>query len=277
MVTHIDDEGFLWFGGVGGWDPVNLVGQRVELHTRDGDVVTGVVGKKPIHLLESEEREKAPKLKDLHIDIGAKDGDEARGRVRVGDWGGHRRRAGRARGRPLRVALDGQPPRLLGRARGRAARRRGRRRARRRRRRARSRRRRRRSAARPRRRSRSSPTSRSSSTSPTRPTRRASTSARRATTASAPAPVINAGVGRCTRSSSDLLRETAEAEGIPFAEEAADARHVHRRRRDPPQPQRRAVRDRLDPAALHALAGRGHAALRRRGVREAHRRVRADG
>jgi putative aminopeptidase FrvX len=85
MVSHIDDEGFLWFGGVGGWDPVNLVGQRVELHTRDG-VIAGVVGKKPIHLLESEEREKAPKLKDLHIDIGAKDGDDARGRVRVGDW-----------------------------------------------------------------------------------------------------------------------------------------------------------------------------------------------
>lgn len=87
MVTHIDDEGFLWFGGVGGWDPVNLVGQRVELHTAAGELVLGVVGKKPIHLLESEEREKAPKLKDLHIDIGAKDKDEARGRVRVGDWG----------------------------------------------------------------------------------------------------------------------------------------------------------------------------------------------
>jgi endoglucanase len=87
MVTHIDDEGFLWFGGVGGWDPINLVGQRVELWTADGERVNGVVGKKPIHLLESEEREKAPKLKDLHIDIGAKDGDDARGRVRVGDWG----------------------------------------------------------------------------------------------------------------------------------------------------------------------------------------------
>jgi endoglucanase len=86
MITHVDDEGFLWFGGVGGWDPVNLVGQRVEIHTSGGDVVPGVVGKKPIHLLESDEREKAPKLKDLHIDIGAKDGDEARGRVRVGDW-----------------------------------------------------------------------------------------------------------------------------------------------------------------------------------------------
>jgi endoglucanase len=87
MVTHIDDDGFLWFGGVGGWDPVNLVGQRIELHTSTGDVVPGVVGKKPIHLLESEEREKAPKLKDLHIDIGATDGKDARGRVRVGDWG----------------------------------------------------------------------------------------------------------------------------------------------------------------------------------------------
>jgi endoglucanase len=85
LVTHVDDDGFVWFGGVGGWDPVNLVGQRVELHTRDG-VVAGVVGKKPVHLLEPEEREKAPKLKDLHIDIGAKDGDEARSRARVGDW-----------------------------------------------------------------------------------------------------------------------------------------------------------------------------------------------
>jgi endoglucanase len=87
MITHIDDEGFLWFGGVGGWDPVNLVGQRIELHTATGDVVAGVVGKKPIHLLETEEREKAPKLKHLHIDIGAKDSGEARSRVRVGDWG----------------------------------------------------------------------------------------------------------------------------------------------------------------------------------------------
>ena len=87
IVTHIDDDGFLWFAGVGGWDPVNLVGQRVEFLSRDGDdeAVPGVVGKKPIHLLEAEEREKAPKLKALHIDIGAKDGDEARAKVRVGD------------------------------------------------------------------------------------------------------------------------------------------------------------------------------------------------
>ena len=86
IVHHVDDQGFLWFTGVGGWDPMILVGQRVELATRSGPVI-GVVGKKPIHLLRDEERKKVPELRDLHIDIGAKDGDEARGMVRVGDVG----------------------------------------------------------------------------------------------------------------------------------------------------------------------------------------------
>jgi endoglucanase len=85
IVHHIDDDGFLWFTAVGGWDPVILVGQRVEVATREGAVL-GVVGKKPIHLLKTEEeRKKPPELKQLHIDIGAKDGDDARSRVRVGD------------------------------------------------------------------------------------------------------------------------------------------------------------------------------------------------
>src|SRR4051794_2115649 len=84
IVTHIDDDGFLRFIGVGGWDPQILVGQRVEITTREG-VIPGVAGRKAIHLLKEEEREKVPKLRDLHIDIGAKDGDEARGLVRIGD------------------------------------------------------------------------------------------------------------------------------------------------------------------------------------------------
>jgi putative aminopeptidase FrvX len=85
IVHHIDDDGFLWFTAVGGWDPVILVGQRVEIATREGRVL-GVVGKKPIHLLKTEEeRKKPPELKQLHIDIGASDGDDARSRVRVGD------------------------------------------------------------------------------------------------------------------------------------------------------------------------------------------------
>jgi putative aminopeptidase FrvX len=85
-VTHIDDEGYLRFGEVGGWDPVVLVGQRVRIATRGEDVV-GVIGRKPIHLIKSDERDRAPKIKDLHIDIGAQNGDEARERVRIGDVG----------------------------------------------------------------------------------------------------------------------------------------------------------------------------------------------
>src|SRR5690349_3492871 len=84
IVHHIDDDGFLWFTGVGGWDPIVLVGQRVELSTRGG-VVPGVVGKRPIHLMKDEDRKKGPELKHLHIDIGAADGDEARRMVRIGD------------------------------------------------------------------------------------------------------------------------------------------------------------------------------------------------
>src|SRR5665213_1472285 len=84
IVTHIDDEGYLWFREVGGWDAQILVGQRVALDTREGPV-TGVVGKKPIHLLRDEDRKKVAEIRDLHIDIGASDGADARERVRVGD------------------------------------------------------------------------------------------------------------------------------------------------------------------------------------------------
>ncbi|MBV9820321.1 MAG: M20/M25/M40 family metallo-hydrolase [Solirubrobacterales bacterium] len=83
-VSHIDDEGFLRFGEVGGWDPIQLVGQRVRLSTRGGDLL-GVIGRKPIHLIQGDDRDRAPKLKDLHIDIGAGTGDEAREMVRIGD------------------------------------------------------------------------------------------------------------------------------------------------------------------------------------------------
>jgi putative aminopeptidase FrvX len=83
-VSHIDDDGYLRFGQVGGWDAGVLIGQRVRLHTRDG-IVSGVIGRKPIHLLKDDDRRKLPEVKELHIDIGAEDADEARRRVRIGD------------------------------------------------------------------------------------------------------------------------------------------------------------------------------------------------
>ena len=85
-ISHIEDDGYLRFGQVGGWDAGVLIGQRVKLRTRDGDVV-GVIGRKPIHLLKDDDRRKVPELKELHIDIGAKDGEEARSLVRIGDVG----------------------------------------------------------------------------------------------------------------------------------------------------------------------------------------------
>ena len=86
MVLNIDDHGYLWFDTIGGWDEQVFVGQRVVLMGRSGPV-RGLIGKKAIHLMEKEEREKASKVKDLWIDIGASSRAEAAERIRVGDAG----------------------------------------------------------------------------------------------------------------------------------------------------------------------------------------------
>jgi endoglucanase len=84
MVQYIDDQGFLYFAPIGGVDAHLLPGQRLWVHGRQGRVL-GVIGRKPIHLLEQEERTKVAKLKELAIDIGAKDRAEAGTLVAVGD------------------------------------------------------------------------------------------------------------------------------------------------------------------------------------------------
>ncbi len=84
VVTHIDEQGILWFAPIGGWDAQILVGQRVEIRGRE-ETVPGVVGRKPIHLLDADQRKKVVELKGLHVDVGAADRDEAAELVRVGD------------------------------------------------------------------------------------------------------------------------------------------------------------------------------------------------
>jgi endoglucanase len=84
MITHIDGDGFLWFRPIGGWDEQVLPGQRVRVLARGGEVI-GLVGRKPTHLMEGDEREKGARARDLWIDIGARDGAEAKARARVGD------------------------------------------------------------------------------------------------------------------------------------------------------------------------------------------------
>jgi endoglucanase len=84
MVSHVDDDGFLSFQGIGGWDPQVLVGQRIVIAATGGPVA-GVIGRKPIHLLKADEKEKAMKIADLWIDIGAKSRKDALRRLRIGD------------------------------------------------------------------------------------------------------------------------------------------------------------------------------------------------
>src|SRR4051812_37181717 len=87
VVKHITEEGVLRFGTIGGWDPQILVGQRVTVQTASGPI-PGVVGRKPIHLLEEDDRKQVAKFEQMYIDIGAAGrGGAARGR-------GGRRRAG---------------------------------------------------------------------------------------------------------------------------------------------------------------------------------------
>ena len=84
LVTQIDSDGFLYTQTIGGWDPQQLIGQRMTIWTADGPVVA-VIARKPIHLLTDEERKVAIKAKDLWLDIGAKDRKDAAQLVRVGD------------------------------------------------------------------------------------------------------------------------------------------------------------------------------------------------
>ncbi len=84
QVRYVDDKGFIYFGAIGGVDAHLTPGQRVHIHGRNG-VVTGVIGKKPIHLMEPKDRETVVKLDSQYIDIGAADRQEAEALVRVGD------------------------------------------------------------------------------------------------------------------------------------------------------------------------------------------------
>ncbi|MFO7790715.1 MAG: M42 family metallopeptidase [Bacteroidota bacterium] len=68
LVTHIEDNGFLRFTSIGGFDPKTLTSQRVVVHGKK-DII-GVMGSKPVHVMEDEEKKKNPKIKDYFIDTG---------------------------------------------------------------------------------------------------------------------------------------------------------------------------------------------------------------
>jgi len=83
LVSHIEDAGFLRIQPVGGFDPVTLVAQRVDVHASDGPLI-GCIGRKPIHILTEEERKKPVLLEDLFVDVGLP-AETVREKVAIGD------------------------------------------------------------------------------------------------------------------------------------------------------------------------------------------------
>jgi endoglucanase len=84
IITHISDEGFLHIATIGGIDDGVLPGTQVKVMTKKGHI-DGVIGKKPIHLMEPEDRKKTIKVKELWVDIGAKDRKDALKVVELGN------------------------------------------------------------------------------------------------------------------------------------------------------------------------------------------------
>jgi len=84
IVSHINEHGYIYTNTIGGWDPQQLIGQRMTIYTAGGPV-PAVIARKPIHLLDMDERKQVVKQKDLWLDIGAKDKEEAAKEVAIGD------------------------------------------------------------------------------------------------------------------------------------------------------------------------------------------------
>lgn len=84
LVSHIDEEGFIYAQTIGGWDPQQLIGQRMTIWTNEGGI-PAVIARKPIHLLNDSERKQVVQLQELWLDIGAVDRNEASSLINIGD------------------------------------------------------------------------------------------------------------------------------------------------------------------------------------------------
>lgn len=84
MVKAFDESGAIYFDTIGGIDPHLTPGKRITIQTQKGPV-PGVFGKKPIHLMDTKERESLVKFKDQFIDVGCTSLDQVKALVSIGD------------------------------------------------------------------------------------------------------------------------------------------------------------------------------------------------
>ena len=88
QVQHINSNGLINIVPIGGLDKKVLAGQVVEIYTRRGDIIPGVIGKKPIHAESADERSGYEiKMEDFLVDIGATDDKDAKSMISIGDYG----------------------------------------------------------------------------------------------------------------------------------------------------------------------------------------------
>lgn len=83
LIRYIDEQGFLYFAPIGGFDAATLPADRVLIQTPTGPI-TGVIGRKLIHMLHGEERNKLPDISEMWIDIGVANKEEAQKLVPLG-------------------------------------------------------------------------------------------------------------------------------------------------------------------------------------------------
>ncbi|MDZ7332784.1 MAG: M42 family metallopeptidase [candidate division KSB1 bacterium] len=85
VISSINEKGFLSFNTIGDWFDQVLLGQRVIVRTKRGDI-PGVIAAKPPHVMTTEEMNKLVKLDEMFIDIGCSNKKEAEKLgVRIGD------------------------------------------------------------------------------------------------------------------------------------------------------------------------------------------------
>ena len=86
LIRYIDAEGFLSFGTIGGFDPLTLPGERIQLLGKQGRVL-GIIGRQARHLQRPDQHQKGVEIDDLWIDVGAADRAAAEALVEVGTAG----------------------------------------------------------------------------------------------------------------------------------------------------------------------------------------------
>ena len=85
LVKYISPEGFIYLDALGGTDSGVVLGEHLIVHAKSGPI-EGVVGRKPVHLQKGKEVQQIPEKNKIWLDIGAKDGDEVRELVQLGDY-----------------------------------------------------------------------------------------------------------------------------------------------------------------------------------------------